>query len=52
LEPGVARPEEEIVTAPERAEAGAAETPVFTRPVKTGVLKKLWKGIKGIFTRK
>lgn len=52
LEPGAARVEEEIVTTPERVEAGAAETPVFTQPVKTGLLKKLWKGIKGIFTRK
>ena len=41
-----------IVPTPERVEIPAAETPVFTRPAKTGILAKLWKGIKRIVSRK
>jgi feruloyl esterase len=37
---------------PERVEIPAAETPVFTRPAKAGILAKLWKGIKRIVSRK
>jgi poly(hydroxyalkanoate) depolymerase family esterase len=56
LEPGVAAEVEEIVPlmpeVPERVEVPAAGTPVFTRPAKTGILAKLWKGIKRIVSRK
>jgi poly(hydroxyalkanoate) depolymerase family esterase len=55
LEPGVAAEvevEEIIVPTPERVGIPTAETPVFTRPAKTGILAKLWKGIKRIVSRK
>jgi poly(hydroxyalkanoate) depolymerase family esterase len=50
LEPGVAAEVKEIV--PPMPEVPAVETPVFTRPAKTGILAKLWKGIKRIVSRK
>ena len=52
LEPGVAAEVEKIAPPPERVEIPVAETPVFTPPVKTGILAKLWKGIKRIVSRK
>jgi hypothetical protein len=54
LEPGVAAEVEveEVAPTRERVEIPAAETPVFTRPAKTGILAKLWKGIKRIVSRK
>jgi poly(hydroxyalkanoate) depolymerase family esterase len=54
LEPSVAEVEEIAPTPeiPERVEIPTAETPVFTPPKKTGILAKLWKGIKRIVSRK
>lgn len=53
LEPGVAAEMEEIIVPMrERVEIPAVETPVFTPPAKTGILSKLWKGIKRIVSRK
>jgi poly(hydroxyalkanoate) depolymerase family esterase len=59
LEPSVAEAEVEVEEVaplppevPERVEIPTAETPVFTRPKKTGILAKLWKGIKRIVSRK
>jgi poly(hydroxyalkanoate) depolymerase family esterase len=56
LEPVAAAEEvEEIVPPleiPAPVEIPAPETPVFTRPAKTGILAKLWKGIKRIVSRK
>jgi hypothetical protein len=43
---------EKIAPMRERVEIPAVETPVFTPPAKTGILSKLWKGIKRIVSRK
>jgi poly(hydroxyalkanoate) depolymerase family esterase len=57
LEPRVAEAEAEEALAPlvqevpDREEVLAGEIPVFTRPSRPGIVKRLWRGIKRIISR-